>query len=80
MSLPAAPCVFKVYVSPVTSVILLLNVRLQVYGRIPCKKSRKCSIIAEHAGVAELADAYASGAYGQQPVGVQVPSPAPFFI
>lgn len=31
-----------------------------------------------HAGVAELADAYASGAYGSNLVKVQVLSPAPY--
>ena len=34
----------------------------------------------EYAGVAELADAQASGACGRKIVWVQVPSPALFFI
>ncbi len=34
----------------------------------------------EYAGVAELADAQASGACGRKIVWVQVPSPASFFI
>ena len=35
------------------------------------------TIIGNHAGVAELADAYGSGPYGGNPVKVQVLSPAP---
>ena len=38
------------------------------------------TIIGNHAGVAELADAYGSGPYGGNPVKVQVLSPAPLIV
>ncbi len=45
-----------------------------------CTHVACCGKISIYAGVAELADAYASGAYEGSLVKVQVLSPAPFFM